>query len=209
MEKSKRNNKRRARQNGGGRRLAALEKAIFSEKRYLSQVTGGSVSTTPSYLQLTTMAVGDTDGTRLGARVSMDHLDVTCDVTNADSPANIVRMIVFVDKNDNGAGPSGAAGYILSDPNSYPWISPINQAYCSGPSRRYHILRDIIFNPGSSWQPVQRKRFRLQLRGLEATYNSTSSVPPLTNSINVLLVSDSSVTTHPAYIVSTQLRYSP
>ncbi len=190
-------------------RLAAIEKAVFSEKRYYSAVTGGSVSTTASFLQLNTMAVGDSDGTREGSRILMDYLDICCDVTNADSPANIVRMIVFVDKCDNGAGPTGTAGYLLSDPNSYPWISPINQAYCSGPSRRFIILKDIIFNPGASWQPVQRKKFRIKLRGLEATYNTTSSVPPLTNSINVLLVSDSSVTTHPAYIVSSQLRYTP
>lgn len=210
MQKQKQQNQRnRKAKKSEDRRLARIEKAVFSEKRYLSAATGGTVSTTPSFLQLNTMAVGDADGTREGSRILMDYIDVVCDVTNADSPANIIRLILFVDKNDNGGGPSGAAGYLLSDPSTYPWISPINQTYCSGPSRRYIVLKDIIFNPGQSWEPVQRRKFRVSLGGMECTYNTTTSVPPLTNSLNIMLVSDSSITTHPAYIVSTQLRFTP
>jgi len=190
------------------KRLARVEQAIHAELRYNLVQYGSSVSTTPTIVELTSMGTGDTDGTREGNRISVHKLDICCDVTNADSPANIIRMIVYVDKTNNGSGTGGlAASQLLADGSTYPWISPLNRLYTTGPSARYRVLHDVIFNPGSSWQPVQRRKFTINLRGMELLYQSSSVSSSLTNGLFVFFVSDSSVTTHPAFIVSASLSY--
>jgi hypothetical protein len=207
--KSKRTTKRAQARNNSSR-LSRVERSLFVEQRQQLVQVGGSVSTTPSVIELTSMGTGDTDGTREGLRIAAHKLDICVDVTNADSPANIIRMIVYVDKTNNGTGTGGlAASQLLADASTYPWMSPVNRLYTRGPAARYRVLHDVIFNPGATWQPVQRRKFTLNLRGMELLYQSTSATSSLTNGIFVFLVSDSSVSTHPAYIVSASLTFTP
>ncbi len=213
MPRKQANNKRnRSSARTNGREMRSLVRFMDAERRYLPVSYGGSVSTTPSVIALNSCAEGDDNGQREGKRIYMESMKLNVDVTNADSPANIVRVIVYIDRNTNSSTLANPAPYLLSDPSSYPWISPINPQYTSlrraREGRRFVVLADHIFNPGATWQPVQRRSFNIPLR-MESGYVNTTDEVPQTNGLFVLLVSDSSVTTHPAYLISSLLTYTP
>jgi hypothetical protein len=191
-----------------GRRVAAIEKALFSERRFSISTTSSTTSTTASLSMLTSLPVGDNDGNRSGTRICMHYIDLTFDCIVADSD-NFVRMVLFIDRNDNTQGQSsGITGNLFADA-SYPWTSPLNNVFCYGKAARYRVLKDEVFCLATNWQACQRKSWRVNLQDTIAQYASSSTYPPDTNSLNVLVVSDSSAPSHPAYVLSTSLCYTP
>lgn len=187
------------------RASAAVVRALKAEQRWKLYEVGGSVSTTPTDITFTSMAEGDDIGQRSGRSIVCDKLEINWTCTGADSPANIVRIIVYRDLRNNAAGPSGVCSALLQSGTSYPWIAQYEPTYAS----RFQILRDIAVTLNQAGETVKAGKMVIDLKGVVLNYASSSATDPMDGPIFMGIVSDSSITTHPTYIISSTLHYGP
>lgn len=114
------------------------------ESKWSSFYSGSApTSAVPTFFGMNQMGKGDDRNTRTANRIKMQHLYLRMFVQSAATvvAGQIVRAIIFIDKQANGAIPVFAD--LFSDPTiGNNWTSPFNPNTV-GP--RYKILRDKYF----------------------------------------------------------------
>jgi len=160
-----------------------------------------TASTTATFYDLTQVPQGTTFRSRVGAQIRLHKLIIRMFFNGADT-TNRFRVIFFKWKmSDTSDQPTTSE--LLIDPN-FPITTPI-LAY--SPSR-FKILSDMTFNlVTNNWQGALSKvvSFSAAQLGL-AQYDV--GVNTGVGHIYVMVVSDSGASTHPAYELSADLRFS-
>ncbi len=110
----------------------------MKEKKIIDTAQQSQVSnTTPSIVQLSNLAQGNTDTTRIGNKVTITGLQFKYMV--ADTVTNIFRIMFILDKQTNGA--IYAAGDVLDDASAVDNIVSLRNRDESG---RFQVLYDKI-----------------------------------------------------------------
>lgn len=160
-----------------------------------------TASSTPTFKNLCSVPQGLTFNNRLGAQIRLHSLRVNMIFSGADT-TNRFRVIFFKWlMSDTSDQPTQSE--ILVDPN-FPLTTPILGYMPS----RFKILSDFVVNlVTNNWQGVVSKVVNFNASQLgHAQYDI--GVNTGTGHIYVMVVSDSGASTHPAYELSGDLRFS-
>lgn len=162
------------------------------EMKYAVIDASYSATTTPGLYCLSNTSQGDTGGTHIGDESVMKNLELRLIASVADA-TNSVRVILFRWKPNIGYVVPGA-GAILKDANSPANLSSL---YQEDGEDQYQIMYDELFllaaaggNPEQISRRI-RRNFNIRCDFLTGTSNSS-------NMIYLMLISDSSATTHPS-----------
>jgi len=182
------------------RRRGRLSLAEYvPETKFLDVYPNGTLSTAPTISYLGIMAQGDGDGTRDGDDVEFVGMSVRWFFTYADT-TNIFRFIIFRDVSSNGVTPIEAE--VLETPSNP--LSSINSVNV----KRFIVLYDHLTAVTSAGDACKtgvvhlKKRFNMNYIGTTAASSSAG-----TNSLYVLLMSDSGAATHPSYGFMSRVYY--
>lgn len=162
------------------------------EMKYAIIDASYNATTTPGLYCLTNTSQGDSGGTHIGDESVMKNLELRFIASVADA-TNSVRVILFRWKPNIGYVVPGA-GSILKDANS---PSNLTSLYQEDGEDQYQIMYDELFllaaaggNPEQISRRI-RRNFNIRCDFLTSTSNSS-------NMIYLMLISDSSTTTHPS-----------
>jgi len=180
----------------GGRDILS---AFVPEVKHLLINPNGSASSAPTISYLAICAQGDTDASRTGDAIQFLGLTARWTVIVADT-TNFFRFIVFRDVNSDGVVPDSAD--VLVDASQV--TSPMNPIY----RKRFKVYHDEVV-PISNTGPAAacgkfsfRAKFPIGYIGTTAAQTSAG-----TNSVYVLLMSDSGAASHPQYYFYSDLEY--
>lgn len=136
--------------------LSMLKSLVNAEPKFVDTVsTGVAFANTMTYVRLTSIAQGTTDSTRVGNKILLKDLLIrwTCSINTAATGNNIVRIILFVDKQTEGALP------INPDPLA---TANADAPLSMDESKRYVIIRDwhYVLNT-TTFQSTAKKHYKI------------------------------------------------
>lgn len=200
------------------RGIKAVAIAIRNERRWHTLEYGNTVSTTCAIVDLNLIGQGDDNGQRHGMTITPQWGVLRWTATGSDSPANIVRFVIFSDTRNSGAGTTGANMIQMLDTtsstagsaaSSYPWLCGYNMNQ-TGPNKRYVVLKDWSVALNQASNTTQRGKVFVSLKKLKnMEWNSTAATYCLNNALMLGIVSDSSITTHPSFVMNWTMVYDP
>lgn len=162
-----------------------------AEYHYLDTAISTNVTTTPTVVQLTTIAQGDTIASRQGAKIQTKSIDLRMRFTRAlvtDNQDDCIRVMVVVDRQANGNSLTAAELLTASTIQSH------SNATAFG---RFHVLMDetFAFNQSSLLpatataanreQHFLHKFIKVPPAWSLVNYNQTTATVPYSNSICV------------------------
>ncbi len=175
--------------------IRKLKRMINVEyKQRYEKLTSSSTGTTPAFFSLVTLSQGQTQNERIGAQAKFINLFFNS-IANIEPTTNtetFVRYIVFIDKQCNGANPSGAD--LLQDATAINNIvSPLNMDN----KFRFKVLYNRVIKLSENLPINQVKWFKKLL--LPVRYDGTgAAVTALTsNNLLVCVFSDQPVGSQP------------
>lgn len=189
--------------------LNRFESKRIETKRYVQEFTG-SATTTPAFLDLTTgIAQGITDEQRIGDQITVKSITIRgiLYITPATGDIfNNIRLTLFQWKADP-AVDTPSAGVLW-----YPAFYSAGHAYFSpfqlSTKSKYHIIKDKMYtmtltgeNECLHFKIVLHKGF---VRNI--TYDELSGTASI-NTLYLAVQSDSNVTVHPGYALSSEIDY--
>lgn len=162
------------------------------EMKYAIINASYNATTTPGLYCLSNTSQGDTGGSHIGDESTMRNLELRLIASVADA-TNSVRVILFRWKPNIGYVAPGA-GSVLKDASS---PGNLTSLYLEDGEDQYQVMYDEVFllaaaggNPEQVSRHIRRK-FTLKCDFLTSTSNAS-------NMIYLMLLSDSSATTHPS-----------
>lgn len=176
------------------------------EDKHISSNSGiVSVTDVPAVYGGVLPIVGSDVNQRIGDKIRLTAFLFKYTIYLSD-PSNVMRIIVFQWKNNSFLTGTPTASNILQVTTPYPWLSQLNQDL----KAQMHVLYDKThtMQNGGPLQITRSVNIRkFGVRNLEflsgvATVNNT-----VRGEIYVLLVSDSSLTTHPTFIWRYMIKY--
>lgn len=175
------------------KRVSNLEKIERDESKYID--FAGNIAGVPvagATQALNVLAQGDAANTRTGNSVVGKNLQVKLTMQQAGAtPSQSVRVIIYLDKQPNGALPSvGGAGGILQ--------TAVYQAFLSDGSRaRYRILMDKTFSVQTSGPSIINYKKFIPLRDLQTRFgqNLGTIADIQTNALGILYIGDTALST--------------
>lgn len=186
------------------KKLTSLQKQIKSLKQQapnrVHDITNSATAdTVGTFILLNAMGQGDNYNNREGSEVISKYLDIKIQLTNADA-SNILRVIIFVDKQPNGAACSSTD--LLEQP-----ANPILTHMNFNNKQRFHILRDTQIVTDTD-DPYTFMKMFIKYR-TKSRYSGTGSAISniTTNAIYAFVVSDSNAATHPSYVLTSRLGF--
>lgn len=167
-----------------------------NEMKWKVYNTSSSVSTSISTYDLTTLAQGVTENTRIGSAITVRKLIITEAFTVSD-PTNIVRSSLISWKLNNTVD-SPQIGEIFSDV-SYPYTSawlPIKPSV-------FKVIDDIKV-PLDTYNPLKliKREFKLNHRVAFDTGVNTGK-----DHLYLILCSDSAAVAHPGYVLTVTMLF--
>jgi len=140
----------------------------------------------------------------IGSAIRVTSIEIYGQLIAADSPGNIMRMMIIQDKDVSGVPNTGT---MFSD-LVYPIYSPLNKDY----SDQYRVLKDKLFlltNDGVTSTGFLPKSFRYRISGkkLRQVKFTNSAGAYDGGSIWILFVSDSGAAANPTWIMNTRVNY--
>ena len=167
------------------------------ETKYYDVTQSDSPSTTPTITQINTVSQGDGADNRDGNVIFGTSLMLRGNVAVADT-TNIVRVIVFVDKNSNGSAPTASnILQVSTDPKS-----PINIVN----RHRFHVLRDMQFSLSTYGPGALNFKEYVKLGRLRMDFNGSDTTARM-NGLYILTMSDSGSVSHPPCKWYSRLRF--
>lgn len=179
-----------------------LKSIVNVERKHLEQASSTTSSTTAAFILLNGCAPGDTGETRDGQsiKVSAVFLRYTL-IQNASATSGTVnRLILFMDKQCNGAAPT-AADILDSSANV---LSPLN----INNGKRFKVMADIIVNTDLVAAPIKTIERYLKTN-FHTKYNAGTAgtvADITTNSLYVMHMS-SEATNVPTFNYSFRTRF--
>lgn len=167
------------------------------------QVTGSSISTTPTITQLSNIALGDTASTRDGNSIKWTRFTSHGTLSiNSSATRTYVRMLLILDTQTNGA--IYTAGDILQDTTA---DDAIVSLYNLNNRQRFKVLYDKVVRLASN--TISVKTFKVNKSfSLRQIFNADSaaitSIP--TYSLSLMFISNEATNT-PTLTMYNRLRY--
>ena len=172
-------------------------------KKHDIQQSQTAVATTPSIIQLSNIAQGDTTNTRDGASVKIVSVRFSYSITgHASAPQTLVRIMLVCDKQTNEA--IYANDDLLEDISlADNIVSPRNL----NNQRRFNVLYDKIHKFSNTGEQAVHRVFHKKLQ-LKLRYdNSAAAITSLTQSSLSLVQFSDQATNTPLITSSIRLRY--
>lgn len=188
---------------------ALMKNSLIELKRQRTQ-SGATLSTTPAIINLftgNTQGLGDLN-VRVGDRLRMQKLDISGRFTYGDS-TQIIRAIVFLWHDDSTVGMNPPTDQQLLDDttsNDAVLYGDINNDGSNPKGKKFQILYDKRFYLNQVSKPQIDFQFKRTWKygktvGFSAGASTGLGIPYL------LLVSDSSVASHPSYYMNVKIHY--
>jgi len=182
---------------GDARKALAVARQVKgmlnTEKNFLDrQLTASAISSSGSLFSLILMAQGDTSNLRQGDQVKLVHIryDGTFKIHASAAQSNL-RIIIFVDKQANGALPTVAN--VLADATAN---DAIVSGYNTDNKYRFRVLYDKVVQLDQAGKQSGRRSFRKKLN-LRIRYGTNAGDITDLNSANLcfLIISDEATNT--------------
>ncbi len=157
---------------------------LNTERNFLDrQLTNSAVSTTGQLFSVILMAQGDTSNLRQGDQVKLVHIryDATYKIHASATQSNL-RIIIFVDKQANGALPTVAN--LLTDVTA---SDGIVSGYNPDNKYRFRVLYDKVVQLDQAGKQSGRRSFRKKLN-LRIRYGTNAGDITDLNSTNLLFL---------------------
>lgn len=169
------------------------------EKKIHSQEPIGSISTTPSFNQISNIAQGDTDLTRDGDELYLKSIHLNWSFVGADA-TNKMRIVVFQWFGDDNANPPAATDLFQTN-SATGYFGAFRKDYSSLFKVLYdkQLVTDTYNNIRHGKKSIY-KGFRKKIKYIAGTASGT-------NQIYTCMVSDSSAASHPQVSMYTWLRF--
>lgn len=198
LGKSKRPSKKQRTSYTRSNTLARLNAPASLENKFhdIVQVPVGISNTGTIYSLSSTIAQGTSSLQRIGKEIALNTMIFRATARAIDT-INSIRMIIF---QFNRPGAPVVAD-VIQDTASVPWLSPINRDNTDFIT----VLRDNLFTLSLVSNEVEHYKTYIKLKS-KAQWNE-SSVSDKGN-IFMLVISDSSVATHPDFSFSSRVRFS-
>lgn len=185
-------------------RISKLEKQ--QEIRFQDINFGNPVADTGTFVLLNALTLGDQNGNREGTKIDMKSIQLRITGVDTDTYQQF-RAILFIDKQSNGAAP------ILSD-ILQTTSNVIHTMKTWNTRQRFRILWDKSWAADTT-APLGYSSMKLPLKyykklNVSTYYNAgnTGGIADINkNALQLLLLSDSNVVTHPAIQVYGRLVY--
>lgn len=158
--------------------------------------TGGSV------VRLTGIAQGIDDDQRIGRSVEITKLHVNYTMEVADTPFNVMRLIIFEWKDESTPNDVQVLNTTLQ--TTLPWLATYNNRT----AKQYNILYDRIVSLYADKPIVTGKFTKYYRKGLTVDYGGTGATSlAVKNDIYVMLLTDSLAIPNPGIDVAYQIDY--
>lgn len=181
-----------------------LKKEI--ETKFYDFNSSASISNLVStYSPLTSFTRGTGPSNYVGMKIKPKYFTIRGTLTGSDN-TNYVRVLVIQDKAVSGTPNTST----IFQNTSYPWLSPLNVDYIDS----YRVLTDRLYqfrtfeSSAGSFSSTVRP-FKIKIPGSkmrQITYTQGGS--PDAGQLWVVMVSDSSLPSHPSFVIVSRLTFS-
>lgn len=147
-------------------------------------ITGSSVSSAWTTVDLVSVAQGANEGERIGLDITGKFLDIRGTLNGYDA-TQYMRILIVAHQNV-----STAITDVLEVDNVW---SPKKR----NSDQKYNILKDFTISCGGTGDNSKKFHFKIPLKGMKISYSGTSATSFTDNRLQIWYCSDSLAVTHP------------
>lgn len=182
-------------------RIAKLENIIYPSIEWKNKdVTAFAADVTNAGYQnypMFQLALGNTNSTREGDKVSLRHGTLHLSLTRGDT-SNIIRVLVVVTPSATYAGLSDVLEYHAYSANANGVFSSPYQVKATNSEQTYTVLADKVYQLPNDMSTITDKiKIKLPKTGKSCEFVGDSSVAPNNYNVSLLMISDSTASPHP------------
>lgn len=185
------------------RKVNKIARQMKAEIRHVdSGLLSATLSTGAQITHLTHIDQGPDSDERLGNKVHLLKIAIRGLFYGGDAVGNVVRVVVFYDRQSNGLLPADANLFL-------PTLTPLAPRLW-GQQQQYWFIYDKTFALNTSQGPrVWKMKKRINKDQIYGTSTSGSYTNVSKGAVWIYLISDSSAVTHPSFQLCSRVTFTP